>query len=362
LPSEHRVIDRRRETAASDAIDESIDPAFRERAAAAVATMRRAGALANEATAVRMSQLEGGWSRHSYAMGVRTSGGEREYIVRVKPPGALLETDLGQEYRTYTLLADEPVPTPAVHGLEETADNPFSGPFFVMDRAPGQSPNVWRRKDRERLEADWEDRNLGSQLVHHLVSIHGVGADRVGEVLPQRDFPGLVGHWRAIQEEMSLVRDPVIEEAYVWLLERPPPPAAACLVHGDYRIGNCLIDEGRISAILDWELAFCGDPRFDVGYVSLEYLAGKFLRPGSSLLGAVADREWFYSEYERLSGSALDREVIRTFSVLGALMLIAILNTGVHMYSGGQTTDIRMLWSRFAIPGLRQDIAGLMGW
>lgn len=351
-----------REKTASGAVDESIDPAFRDRARAALETMRGAEGLAADATAVEMTQLEGGWSRHSYAMSVRSADSRRKYIVRVKPPGAILDTDLAQEYRIYTLLAEEPVPTPAVHGLEESSENPFQGPFFVMDCAPGRSPNVWRRKDRERLEADWEDRNLGSQLVRHLVSIHAVAPDRVGSVLPTRDYPSVVDHWRRTQEEMSLVRDPVIEEAYVWLLERPPPPGEACLVHGDYRIGNCLIDEGRISAILDWELAFCGDPRFDVGYVSLEYLAGKFLRPGSPLLGAVADREWFYSEYERLSGRTLDREVIRTFSVLGALMLIAILNTGVRMYTAGRTTDIRMLWSRFAIPGLRQDIAGLMGW
>jgi len=339
-----------------------IDPSFRDRAGAAVETMRRAGSIGGDATADEISQLEGGWSRHSYLLGVRSAEGRREYIVRVKPPGALLDTDLAQEYRTYTLLADEPVPTPAVHGLEESAENPFEGPFFVMDRAPGSSPNVWRRRDRERLEADWEDRTLGSELVRYLVSIHAVAADRVESLLPQRDFPALVGHWRGVQEEMSLVRDPVIEEAYVWLLERPPSPVPASLVHGDYRIGNCLIDEGRISAILDWELAFCGDPRFDIGYVSLDYLAGKFLRPGSHLLGAVADREWFYSEYERLSGASLDREVIRTFSVIGALMLIAILNTGVRMYADERTTDIRMLWSRFAIPGLRQDIAALMDW
>lgn len=340
-----------------------MDAALAERAEAALRAMRAAGSADPDDIAVEMTQLEGGWSRHSYVLTVGSPRGHRDYIVRVKPPGALLDTDLAQEYRTYALLEDEPVPTPRVHGLEESEDGPFGGPFFVMDRAHGRAPNVWRPADRQALEANWEaSRGLARDLVANLVAIHSVSADRAASLLETRDYPSLVDHWQAIQDSMSLIRDPVIDEAYAWLREREPPPLDDCLVHGDYRIGNCLIAEDRISAILDWELAFCGDPRFDIGYASLRYLGGKFLRPGSELLGAVADREWFYSEYERLSGRTLSREAITTFSVLGALMLTAILNTGVWMYQAGRTTDIRMLWSRFAIPGLRQDIAALMDW
>jgi aminoglycoside phosphotransferase (APT) family kinase protein len=133
-------------------------------------------------------------------------------------------------------------------------------------------------------------------------------------------------------------------------------------VHGDYRPGNCLVQDGRLSAILDWELSFFGDPRFDLGYLSLEYTAGKMAAPGSPLLAAVADYDWFYAEYERVSGRAVDRDVVRTFSVLSALMLIAILTTGLRMYVDGHSADVRMVWLRFAIPGLRQDIAKLMNW
>jgi hypothetical protein len=43
-------------------------------------------------------------------------------------------------------------------------------------------------------------------------------------------------------------------------------------------------------------------------------------------------------------------------------MLFAIMTTGVRVYSRGVTTDIRMAWGRFVLPGLRQDLARLMGW
>ena len=96
--------------------------------------------------------------------------------------------------------------------------------------------------------------------------------------------------------------------------------------------------------------------------MSLEYHAGKFTAPGSDLLNAVAEHSWFHERYAALSGRPVDPEVVRTFTAVGALMLFAIMTTGVRVYSEGQTTDIRMAWGRFPLPGLRQDLARLMGW
>ena len=40
----------------------------------------------------------------------------------------------------------------------------------------------------------------------------------------------------------------------------------AAIVHGDYRLDNCMLgDDGRIVAVLDWELCTLGDPLADVG-------------------------------------------------------------------------------------------------
>lgn len=342
---------------------DAVEPALRERADAALATLVEGDAGHEAPRVAAFEQLEGGWSRHSYAMAVEESGKSAEYVVRVKPEGALLDTDLRQEYRTYLLLGEHAVRAPSVYAICESAETPFAGPYFILDKAPGRAPNVWRRRDREELEADWEAGGaLARDLVTRLAEIHSIPADSVAAAVPERGYPQTVAHWRRIQEEMALVSDPVIAEAYEWLAEREPPPLDPRLVHGDYRIGNCLIADGKITAILDWELAYFGDPRFDLGYVALEYMAGKFTRPGSRLLSALAERDWFMSEHERLTGVPPDPEVVRTYSILGALSLIAILHTGVRMYADARTDDIRMVWSRFAIPGLRQDLTHLLGW
>ena len=73
-----------------------------------------------------------------------------------------------------------------------------------------------------------------------------------------------------------LVRDPVTEEAFAWLRSRVPGEPQIGVVHGDYRIGNALVHEGRVTAVLDWELAYVGDVRFDLGYLMLERLATEY--------------------------------------------------------------------------------------
>jgi aminoglycoside phosphotransferase (APT) family kinase protein len=335
-----------------------------DRAVAALARLKEAAVVPAEARVTAFRQLQGGWSRHSFVLSVDgVSGGTREFVVRVKPPGALVDSDLPQEFRTYRLLAEYGIRAPEAQVLEQSDNNPFGGPFFTMTKAPGTSPNVWRRQEREDLERNWSTcKSLAEDMVQSLVAIHAIPESAVAEVLPRREFADVTAYWRGLQDEMALVADPVIAEAYDWLEDHAPAAVEPALVHGDYRIGNCLIAEGRITAILDWELAWFGDPRFDLGYVALDYHAGKFTGPGSKLLNSLAEHEWFFREYERLSGRSVTAEVVQTYSILGALILLAILTTGVRIYADQRTEDIRMLWSRFAIPGLRQDLTRLMDW
>lgn len=310
-----------------------------------------------------LRQLAGGWSRHTWLLAEGEPAPGRAFVVRVKPPASLLDSDLELEYRLYATLAAAGVKVPTPYGIEPATDTPLGGSWFVMDWVPGSAPVTWLRRDRAELEADWAaGGGLGRDLVKTLAAIHSVPASDLAFLGPPRTFADCIDVWADTYRREHLVRDPVIEDAFAWLREREPDPVPPALVHGDYRIGNTMIHEGRIAAVVDWELAYLGDPRYDLGYVSLDYLAGKFIEPGSALLGAVADRDWFFAAYERLRATTVDPEVVRTYSVLGALALICILLTGVRTYVDGRTGDVRMAWNRFAVPGLRQDLVRLMGW
>lgn len=76
-------------------------------------------------------------------------------------------------------------------------------------------------------------------------------------------------------------------------------PAAITLVHGDYRMGNIMVAEGRIAAVLDWEFSGWGDPDEDLGWFTAR--CWRFGREDREA-GGVAGRADLYRGYEGVSG------------------------------------------------------------
>jgi aminoglycoside phosphotransferase (APT) family kinase protein len=334
-----------------------------DRAGAVTDALRASGELGAGERITELRRLTGGWSRHSYLALARTAAGsERRYVVRVRPAGALLDTDLELEYELYRRLESVEVPTPRVFALVRDPDSGFGGPFLVMEYVDGVVLNTYGRDDQRRLAQDWQgSRSIATQMVEHLARIH-LAAEAVGEVLPALGFEAVVARWREAYETRHLVRDPVVEEAYEWVSARAPAAAWPGLVHGDYRLGNTLVAGERIGAILDWELAYRGDVRFDLGYLAIPRAAGKHLRARSPLMAAFAEEGWFMERYAQLTGRTVDAESLATFKMLGMMMLLATQYTAAWMYHHGRTSDVRMAWSRFSLAGLREDMIGLMGW
>lgn len=334
------------------------------RAEAVADALRDADQLAGDERVRSVTQLAGGWSRHTHVATVSSTGGERRrYVVRVRPPGALLDTDLRLEFRLYQSLEDAAVLTPRVYAFVEDEDTAFGGPFLIMEHVEGRAPNMYDRGDQRSLIADWEDRRaIAEDMVGTLARIHAIERRSLPSELPRLGFADVLARWRQVYEERHLIRDPVIEEAYVWAAEREPAEPWLGLVHGDYRIGNTLFDDGRLRAVLDWELAYLGDVRFDLGYLAMPRAAGKHLRSSSPLMATFAEQEWFMERYAELTGHVVDDATLATFQMLGIMMLLATQITAVWMYAHEHTTDVRMAWSRFSFAGLRQDMTRLMAW
>jgi aminoglycoside phosphotransferase (APT) family kinase protein len=309
-------------------------------------------------------QLEGGWSRFSHVAVVRGADArERRYVVRVKAPHGLFDTDIVAEYNVFRGLQELELPIPRVFGLHETADNPFGGQLFVMEFLHGSAVNVWRARDHALLKEDWAGRRgIATDVVASAARIHSISPAQAPPGVPHISYAEQVERWNVMYREAGFNRDPVLEEAFWWLRDNAPAGGARGLVHGDFRIGNMLVDSGRVTAILDWELAYVGDVRFDLGYMATDYMSGKHLRPKTDLLGAVAEREWFFGEYERLTGARLDRDAVRAFSVVGLVALMAMTYKGLRRFADGRNRDFRRAWARFGLPGMRQELTELMEW
>lgn len=152
---------------------------------------------------------------------------------------------------------------------------------------------------------------LAADLGRALARVHRIAPDTV---------PGLVhldplDTYRQRLDELGQAH-PAFELAFRWLeAHRPPPVGGPVVVHGDFRLGNVLVDEGGLTAVIDWELAHLGDPVEDLGWLCVP--AWRF---GSSHpVAGVAEREVLLQAYADESGVAIDRETLRWSEVNGIL-------------------------------------------
>lgn len=110
---------------------------------------------------------------------------------------------------------------------------------------------------------------------------------------------------------------PVFELAFRWLRDHlQAAPDALTLVHGDFRHGNLMVDENGLVSVLDWELAFLGDPMADLGWLCLNsWRYGNIDLP----VGGFGTRQQLFDGYEAASGYRPDPDRVRFWEILGTL-------------------------------------------
>jgi aminoglycoside phosphotransferase (APT) family kinase protein len=147
-------------------------------------------------------------------------------------------------------------------------------PFYVMDFLEG--PIVTSELPRG-LENEDARHLLGLDLVDALVEIHAVDVHAPGITDFIREGSYLERQVRRFTQlwEVNRTRElPAVVEVGRWLAANLPEPGRLAVVHGDYRLGNMILDAAeptRIRAVLDWEMGAVGDPRADVGYLLATY-------------------------------------------------------------------------------------------
>jgi aminoglycoside phosphotransferase (APT) family kinase protein len=174
-----------------------------------------------------------------------------------------------REFRVISAL--EPAGLPVPHAIALCEDKDVIGqPFYIMSFVRGFVSN-----DPEAFGAKFPEasrRAIGENLIDTLVDLHAVDPAKVG----LSDFGKPKGYVErqvrrfAGQIEQNKTRDfPELEELARRLQAAiPPEKDEFSIVHGDYRIDNCVLaDDGKIAAILDWEMATLGDPLTDIGLI-----------------------------------------------------------------------------------------------
>ncbi|MCP3853856.1 MAG: phosphotransferase family protein [Actinomycetia bacterium] len=214
----------------------------------------------------RFDMVSGGRSNLTYRV---TGADGRSYALRRPPLGQVLATahDMAREYRIITALWGSAVPVAQTFGLCE--DNAVNGaPFYVMDFVEGTVAHDIEVAATIPVE---QRQAASAHLVEVLAALHEVDVDGVGlgTLAKKEDYVARqLKRWTR-QYEQSKDRDlPLMDRVRDGLAARVPEQEGAGIVHGDYRIGNVMLDAtGHIAAVLDWELCTLGDVRADVGHM-----------------------------------------------------------------------------------------------
>jgi aminoglycoside phosphotransferase (APT) family kinase protein len=285
--------------------------------------------------------LAGGHSNLTYRF---TDQAGAAYVLRRPPLGHVLESahDMAREHRIVSALEGSPVPVAATFSLCEDSEINGSS-FYIMGFVEGE---VLHDAAAARGLSAAQRAELGLHVIDVLAKLHSLDPEDVGlgqlgrkEGYIARQLKRWNKQWAASKTEEI----PAMEEVARLLDEKMPQQVGASIVHGDYRLGNMIVADGDIAAVLDWELCTLGDPLADVGY-----LLNSWVLPGEdpdslvpTTAGDFLDRETLCARYEAATGRNLGEiNYYRAFSH----WRLAAINQGVYkrylVGAMGEQTDV----------------------
>ncbi len=295
---------------------------------------------AREIEVSQLARIPGGASRETWSFDATWREGKaragRGFILRRDPEASLLETERNVEFRVYQALQSTGVPVPEVFWLE-TDPRWLERPFFVMARVPG----VTSPQTLIGVAFGGHHEAIAQQKVEILARIHALDWRDLGlDFLGPPDGPAAcaeteIERWETIMRAQALEPQPALELALAWLRAHRPVAPRITLVHADYRTGNFLVEGGRITGVLDWEMAHLGDPIEDLAWVCLR----SWRWAGDSRMGGLLPRDELCHRYEAASGLRIEPEAVRFWEVLGNLKLAVIFLTGARSFCEGRSKD-----------------------
>ena len=307
-------------------------------AAIAAALADRGGAREAAPTAVEgLRRLSGGANMETWSFDWRSDDGVRPLILRRMPASAGADAvsvgtiDLPTEAGLLTLARRHRVSVPEV--VRVLAPEHGLGTGYIMSRERGEAL-PFRILGDERFAS--ARRALARQCGETLGRIHQIPLDALPaglrDLSPEEDFERL----QALLDRFGNP-SPVHQLGLNWLRENHPPGSRRCLVHGDFRNGNLLVDEQGLVAVLDWELAHVGEPAEDLGYI-----CGNVWRFGRSdrPVGGFGTYEDLLAGYAAVTGDAPSLEEVRYWEVYTALGWGIVCLTMVDMYRSGQDPSL----------------------
>ena len=317
--------------------------------------------LARELGATRVAiaeavVLQGGAVQENWRLEVESEDGahpgRHSWVLRTDAAARIpLSIDRASEFAV--LQAAHQAGVPVAGPIARCADPDVIGaPFLVQRLAPGIAQG--RRIVRDSRITEFGP-PLAEELGRALARIHAITPSSVtlpSFTLPMR--PAAHAEVQRLRAALDTSADPrpALEYVLAWLDRNAPERRPLALVHGDFRTGNYLVDDGRLTAVLDWEFAHWGDPAEDIGW-----LCARCWRFGADAreVGGIADREPLYRGYDAASEEPLDRRVIPFWEIFALAKWATVAVLQGDRYRNGGETSIELALTGLMPPEMELD-------
>lgn len=277
-----------------------------------------------------LQPIPGGFSRETFKCDATAHrAGEKvtlPLIVRKNPPDieAILNTSRAVEHNLIEALRNNTkVPVSRSYGYELDAA-PFGEPAMVLERASGSGQT-------SALFNGGPDEDQCEDVVRHLcevlVELHSADISSIdpdGSLIDPRGVGVRAGSWDEymdstfeyyIGEYKTIAWDPVMMmllDSFLTLRRNKPRPMPLAIVHGDFNPANFLYENGKVSALIDWENSRVGDPREDLGWMVLMDILSN-----TQVMSYPKKEGGFLAYYNKLTGNNITPEELGYFTLFG---------------------------------------------
>ena len=281
-------------------------------------------------------RLSGGASRQTWAFRLVGSDRSEPLVLQRERPGPL---DAGGAMEVEASLlaaaAAEGVPVAPLVVTHRDADA-LGAPYLVSRFVDGETIARKILRD-ERFASARAD--LAAECGRALAAVHRIPTDAA----PGLENEDQLTRFRAILDALGQAH-PAFELAFRWLDRHRPATAGTAVVHGDFRLGNLIVDERGLRAVIDWELAHLGDPMEDLGWLCV-----KAWRFGGELpVGGFGTYEQLFDAYEAAGGGPVDPEVVAWWQMLGTLKwgIMCIIQAATHLSGTSRSVELAAIGRR----------------
>jgi len=272
----------------------------------------------------KLEPLTGGASKEIWKFEVSKDKQSTKMILRrgsgIEGPLAIKTAD---EARIQKEVIKVGAPVPTILAVSKNEEE--LGDSYIMNFVEGESIARKILRDKEYKTALPV---LAYQCGEAIARIHNVDIDNFS-FLPKKpaeeQLEDLYSTYQSFEQP-----SPVFEYAYLWLKEQDFSNFQESLVHGDFRLGNIIVNGEGLQSIIDWELAHIGNPLQDLGWV-----CGNSWRFGKNdkVVGGFGELEDLLKGYNSISKFQVNNEMVKCWQVFGTFRwgVICLIQAYAHL-------------------------------